>query len=57
MGNRESSVNQLEHVVEDEIAAVAVGLELEDLGVVHRSFFFVDLCNLLSRHSPLKIYM
>lgn len=38
-----SSVNQFEHVVEDEIAAGAVGKELEDLGIVHGPLFFVNL--------------
>ena len=37
------AVNQLEHIVEDEIAAGAVGQELENLGVVHGAFLFIDL--------------
>lgn len=37
------AVNQLEHIVEDEIAAGAVGQELEHLGVVHGAFLFIDL--------------
>lgn len=41
--NRLLSIYQFEHVVENEIASRAVGEELEDLGVVHWSFFFVDL--------------
>lgn len=37
------AVNQLEHIVKDEIAAGAVGQELEHLGVVHGTFLFINL--------------
>lgn len=37
------AVNQLEHIVIDEIAAGAVGQELEHLGVVHGAFLFINL--------------
>lgn len=37
------SVDQAEDVVENEIAAGAVGLELEALGVVHGLLLLVDL--------------
>lgn len=38
-----STVNQFEHVVEDEIAAGVIGQKLKNLGVVHRSLFLVHL--------------
>lgn len=38
-----SSKYQLEDIVEDEVASLAVGEKLEGLAVVHRSLFFVDL--------------
>lgn len=40
---KNSAVNQFEHIVQDEIAAGAVGQELENLGVVHGAFFVVNL--------------
>lgn len=38
-----SSENQLENIVENEVASLSVGKELECLAVVHRSLLFVDL--------------
>ena len=38
-----STVHQTEDVVEDEVASLTVGQEMEGLGVVHGLLLFIDL--------------
>ena len=45
-------VDETENVVEDEVAASAVGAKLESLGVAHGALLLVDLHNVSEQVGP-----